>query len=168
MPPKRRKKTKKEKPYIWFEGTDCEVRGCKNQMVCGWDIKTEDGSIHHKLCASCLSRDTDPNDNFNLYEHFRITEHKLDRFGFFIPCDRDLCLAIISTIAQKDQSQSINRLKEWKEKNKGKPKTKKVKHKKFRQIKPRANGKSKPKVTKVTTKKVSNDEMDDIMAGILG
>lgn len=148
----------------------CTVKGCKNDISCGWSMTVEgEESKFYVVCYEHLSKHHDENDSFNFYDEFEIagleTSVKLDRFGFEIPHDTEFFRDYLSKYVEKDNKSSIKRLKEWKEKNSNKKqKTKSRPKHKLKKIKV----KPLPTISTLRTKKVSNSEIDDILSGIIG
>ena len=159
MPPKLKKP--KSKPVKLT--TPCTVKRCKNIMVCNWSVKVDGENSVHSVCDKHLHKHHDKNDKFNFYDEFNIPYPSesggLDRFGFPVAPDEMEIRARLKAATKENNSNSIERLREWKEKNKDKKYLKKFKPGKI--VKPRST------VSTIKTKKITQTDMDDILSSIL-
>ncbi|MCK5612582.1 hypothetical protein KAR91_62500 [Candidatus Pacearchaeota archaeon] len=167
MPPKRKKrvrKIKKSKPYVMSR--ICQVNKCRSHAVCMWNLLSEINKKPFGVCDKHLTKHHDRDDKFTFYEHFNVSRPNVaggvDRFGFPVASDMEEFTGLFAAREKKDNSESLLRLQDWKERNPNKERKKVFRPKKIRTEKPRQT------LSSVKIKDVSNDEMDDVLAGILG
>lgn len=158
MPPKRKKQVCKR---------TCEVKRCKDKIIGIWGDYPGTEKINcFGICGKHFSKHHDKKDKFFLYKEFGISKQgtvgSVDRFGFPLARDHDEFKDYLVTQEKKDNSESIKKLQNWKEKNKDKKKKKKYKPKQIKAKRPRQT------LANIKTKEVSNNEMDNVLAGILG
>lgn len=161
MPPKKRKK---EAPYVCKR--TCDVKKCRSKIVCIWgNFPDIEKGNHFGVCGKHSDKHRDKKDKFSLYKEFGIsrrgTTGSVDRFGIAMARDHDEMIKMLSISEKKDNSESIQRLQDWKERNKGKEKKKKFKPTGIKARKPRET------LATMKTKELSNNDMDDVLTGIL-
>lgn len=158
MPPKRKKKKQICK-------RTCDVKKCKDKIVCIWTIPSKDNNVHYGICEKHSIRHRNIKDKFSLFTEFNVNEPGkaggVDKFGFSLGKDHDEFKDWLITQEKEDNSESLSRLQLWKEKNKGKKKKKKYKPKGIK-----AKG-SRETLATMKTKDVSDSDIDDVLIGIL-
>lgn len=165
MPPKRKKSKKKgKKKEKRASYAPCEVDRCSDESLCLMGFPSEEHIREYfYVCRHHHFRFYDKDDDFDLYEEFNLIPNgPIDRFGFPIARDEHLYKELLAKRTKSDHSSSIGRLKAWKEKNKDK---KRVRKRKPTGVKARPQRQT---LANVKTKKNSKDELDDVLAGILG
>lgn len=182
MPPKsKKKKRKKYKKYV--SPMLCGVKGCKLHSIGSWStgigtwsLTVADNNVSIFTCKEHDKKHFDKKDPFNFYDELGIPEDQipdvsngLDRFGFIIPYDQKHYESLVSKQRVVDNSESLQRLKDWREDNKDKDKEKSPKKFKPYKVKARKSSKQEKTSSTVKTKKdVTKNDLDDVLAGILG
>jgi len=149
---KKIKKKKAKKRQI--SAYHCDVPDCNRKIFMGWEVLGHS----HQICEYHWRRHCNDNDDFDLHDALNIPKLKLgvdvDRFGFpLTEDDRAMSEQIKKqhkTEKDSKNSESIKRLKQWKDSHPERTRKRKTK------TKPR------PTVTDV------QDELDDIANSILG
>ena len=156
--------TKRKKGYMKVKtevehrtsGLKCQVPNCPRNAYSGWGIHGK----WFRVCEYHHNRHFNQNDDFNFFDAFKLSflkaEIGYDRFGFPLARDEKEMIAFVNGHREAEKTEkvdkSIERLRQWKEKNKG--------------LGPRP----KPKPIETRTKIIQTEAdnvVDDILAGKL-
>ena len=186
--------SKKNKKKNGIDLGPCGVQNCKKPAVCAWSSPDRYGyqSDPHFICHDHMLSHYDQDHQFSLHEEFNYEKFEMDEFGVPIVSDKKACLEYLAKHKKKKNSNSIERLREWKKKNPNKKRNKKFSprkvsayrkkkvvggsggnSKKKAKVKTKAKAKAKVKTKRSTpatmrTKEISKSDMDDVFNDILG